>query len=270
MENCPARRAKINTQLASCAKQVNLRHYSLIGCLVCWGWSSHLHLAWDSKQQEDIWDVRAAADAAPEMRASLSIEIVDGVEPLDDQLAMIEKKTVPDALRKILFEDPLVLKQDHDPKQQIAQMHTYAILDGAKVPQLSLMLEASGLPHRCLFRGTAFKELKDVAPWIVQLEEGNAFCRHLFTSGKAHWQLWDKAPGIFLRSRASLDALWRHVRKFTRIQDETGKWFYFRFYDPTCVAVSQPLLLAIDRSIRHPLPHPARLIVTGPHIRRPR
>lgn len=29
----------------------------------------------------------------------------------------------------------------------------------------------------------------------------------------------------------SLDDMWRHFRKFTRIQDEDGKWFYFRFWE---------------------------------------
>ncbi|WP_158442343.1 DUF4123 domain-containing protein [Paracoccus aminophilus] len=200
----------------------------------------------------------------------MTIEIIEGVEPLDDQRALAVKKTVPDVLREILFDDHPAREPDLDEAQQSQPVQTYAILDGAKVPELPAMLEASGLPHRCLFRGTAYKELKDVAPWIVQLKEDANFCRHLFTSGTAHWQLWDKAPGIYIRSRASLEALWRYVRKFTRIQDESGKWFYFRFYDPACVAIAQPLLLAIDRSIRQPLPHPARLIVTGPNIRRPR
>ncbi|MEP4929489.1 MAG: hypothetical protein ABJT31_17080, partial [Hyphomicrobiales bacterium] len=59
-------------------------------------------------------------------------------------------KTVPDALYEPLFGQP-----DDTP------LHTYAILDAAKFPNLPELLEVSGLVHRCLFKGDAFDELKD-------------------------------------------------------------------------------------------------------------
>jgi len=43
--------------------------------------------------------------------------------------------------------------------------------------------------------------------------------------------MWDKEPGIYMRSRGSLEDMWKHFRKFTKVQDETGKWFYFRFWE---------------------------------------
>ena len=41
--------------------------------------------------------------------------------------------------------------------------------------------------------------------------------------------LWEKELGIFLRFRVSFDALRKHMRKFTRVQYEKGKW-----YSPRC------------------------------------
>ena len=94
------------------------------------------------------------------------------------------------------------------------------------------MLEASGLEHRCLFKGSAFDELKDVAPWIVRLEEGNGFTRNLFTRSDAPWHLWDKEVGVYLRSCQMLNDMWGHFRKFTKVQDEDAKWYYWRFWEP--------------------------------------
>src|SRR5690606_23777068 len=72
---------------------------------------------------------------------------------------------------------------------------------------------------------------KNVAPWIVRLENGNDFTRRLFTGSEGINGLWDKELGIYIRSRIGLVELRRHFRKFTRVQDENGKWFYFRFWE---------------------------------------
>ncbi|MEP3892387.1 MAG: DUF4123 domain-containing protein [Litorimonas sp.] len=146
------------------------------------------------------------------------------MKPLDEQFGVAVLKTVPDALYEPLFGQP-----DDTP------LHTYAILDAAKFPNLPELLEVSGLVHRCLFKGDAFDELKDVAPWIVQLEDGNAFTRNLFTQTDAPWHLWDAEAGIYVRSGGTLDDMWKHFRKFTRVQDEQGKWFYFRFWETQCL-----------------------------------
>ena len=113
----------------------------------------------------------------------------------------------------------------------VPPMQTYAILDAAKVVNLPELLGTSQLEHRCLFKGAAYDELKNVAPWIVRLEDGNDFTRRLFTGPEGINGLWDKEPGIYVRSCATLDEMWRHFRKFTRVQDESGKWFYFRYYE---------------------------------------
>ncbi|MDO5643801.1 MAG: DUF4123 domain-containing protein, partial [Paracoccus sp. (in: a-proteobacteria)] len=186
----------------------------------------------------DPWTLRAgmSGEAHSEPAApALRIEIIEGVAPLDAQLGVFPKRTVPDALYDALFGQP-----DPSPAEVEAAggnasavpfMQTFAILDAAKIMDLPELLEDSGLAHRCLFKGDAFDELKDVAPWIVRLEKGNNFTRNLFTRSDACWHLWDSQPGIYVRSRATLDDIWRHFRKFTRIRDTSGGWLYFRFWE---------------------------------------
>lgn len=174
----------------------------------------------------------AAEPAGP----ALEVETIEGIEPLDDQFGVDVSKTVPDALFDALFGQPEPSKTEiaaagGDP-ENVPPLHTYAILDAAKVTNLPELLETSGLEHRCLFKGNAYDELRDVAPWIVQIEDGNGFTRNLFTCTDAPWHLWDQEPGIYVRSRGTLDEVWRHFRKFTRVQDEDAKWYYWRFWEP--------------------------------------
>lgn len=169
---------------------------------------------------DNYWVQSPEAHDAP-AEPSLQFNTIEGVEPLDAQLGIIELKTVPDALHEPLFG-----------QHSGVPLHTYAILDAAKVPNLPELLNASGLIHKCFFKGDAYDELKDVAPWIVQLEDDNAFTRNLFTKSDAPWHLWDTEPGIYLRSYGTLNEMWKHLRKFTKVQDEDGKWLYFRFWEP--------------------------------------
>ena len=132
--------------------------------------------------------------------------------------------------------------------------HVYAVIDAAKVFGMPEMLEASGMEHACLFQGDAAEELRDVAPWLVKLEAGRKFTQGLFSSGDTHWQMLDREPGIFLRSSASLRDLRAHLRKFTRIRDEAGKWYYLRFWEPrradqTFAALPQPVVIKLFANI---------------------
>lgn len=172
------------------------------------------------------------AAAAPADAPRLHMVRFGRVQPLDRQIGAFPKKTAPDALRDVLF-GPRVPGPD---PQSAPPIRSFAILDAAKVTNLPELLERSGLDHRCLFKGSAYDDLKNVAPWIVQLQEGESFTRSLFTRSRATWHLWDAEPGIYFRAAASVDDMWRHFRKFTRIQDETGKWFYFRFWEAPWLA----------------------------------
>lgn len=170
--------------------------------------------------QEDYW-TRSMVErvSAPDFR--LEVQIVEDIAPLDRQFGLDAPKCVPDALFEPLFGQP----------ERDLLLHTYMILDAARVLGLAELLEASGLEHRCLFKGDAYDEMKDVAPWVVRLEPDNRFTRHLFTRSYSSWHLWDSEPGIYLRSDETLEEIWRHFRKFTKVQDDKGKWYYWRFWE---------------------------------------
>lgn len=186
---------------------------------------------------DDIWTFSSNVAWAPEeTEPTLKVEQIYGVEPLGIQLGVDVPKTVPDLLYFSLFgqsepsEAELAVEDDFSAKAPPLQ--TYAILDGAKIANLAEMLASSGLKHRCLFKGAAYDEMKDVAPWIVQIEEGNTFTRNLFTRSDAPFHMWDSEPGILIRSRGTLDDMWKHFCKFTRLPDTHGKWYFLRFWDP--------------------------------------
>jgi len=168
----------------------------------------------------------------------LHIEEIKGVEPLDSQFGVHPPKTVPDALYEPLFGQPDPTPAEvaqYGGADTVPPLNTYAILDAAKVVNFVEMLEASGLEHRCLFKGKAAEEMRDVAPYVVQLEEDVDFTRNLFSHDPGQevpWFMWEREPGIYVRSRGLLEEMWKHFRKFTKVQDEDGKWYYQRLYDP--------------------------------------
>lgn len=199
-----------------------------------------------SPSRED--DLRAAepSDLAPAEarvdRYELRFEVIRDVRPLGTQIGVFPKMAAPAALHEPLFGQPKRIKHvpdtnkpDTNKMAYAPPLLTYAILDAAKIPNLPELLARSGLQFRCLFKGEAFDELKDVAPWIVALDQEDSFTRNLFTDSEAPWHLWSAQAGIFLRSTATLEELWRHFRKFTRVPDAAGKWYYWRFWEPAAL-----------------------------------
>lgn len=104
------------------------------------------------------------------------------------------------------------------------------------------------LECQCLFKGKAKEELKEIAPYLMDITlpdraYGEAkfvpsFHRNFFASawnpkiyaesgGMTHLE-----TGIFIRTKDEFDVVWRRLRKFTRLQDDEGKWVLARFWDP--------------------------------------
>ena len=48
--------------------------------------------------------------------------------------------------------------------------HTFALVEGARIPRIAEILETDGLEYGSLFQGAALDELAAVAPWIVRLD----------------------------------------------------------------------------------------------------
>ena len=175
----------------------------------------------------------------------LEVNRIEGVRALDSQIGIWPKASVPDALQTPLFGQP---SPDTDGPEAC-----YVVLDTAKFPLLPDLLEDSGCAFRCLFKGPAEEELGAVAPWIVELQEGSAFTRRLFTRTGTGSDLWSDSASFFIRSRASLDEMWRHFRKFTRVSNGTGAWNFFRFWDNP---ISSTFLTLANRPEAQPLVGP--------------
>lgn len=173
-------------------------------------------------QESDIWTASLDPEGAAASLAQPDIRTFHGVHPLDAQLGVWPKKTVPDVLRDPLFGAG---------RPGALPLNSFALLDAARAPDLVELLSNSTLDWCCLFTGKAEKELKDVAPYLVSLVEGDRFTRLLFTDAGMSNNLWPPNAGILLRSHLSMEDMRRHLRKFTRIQDDDDNWFYFRFWE---------------------------------------
>ncbi len=205
-----------------------------------------------SSVTEDPWTgASGLGDGVPSGAATrglvLRANAIDGAMPLDAQLGISPRKSVPDELRDALF------GQSHPSRKTAAgaatgkgglgemapRLATFAILDAAKTVNLPELLEDSRLEHRCLFKGAAFETLKNVAPWLVRLDEDNKLTRSLFTQSDACWHLWGRFSGMFIRTSSGFDDVWRHFRKFTQMRDEKGQVLYLRFWDRAVLNVAR-------------------------------
>ena len=114
-------------------------------------------------------------------------------------------------------------------------LNTYAILDGASVPDLMDHLYDGVRPEFvCLYRGELEPDMAEVAPYLIRLKPEEPFTRWLLSEG------WGKHWGIFALSKADLVAMRKHFRTFLMVKDPAGKQLYFRYYDPRVLRVYLP------------------------------
>lgn len=120
-----------------------------------------------------------------------------------------------------------------------AGTYTYAVLDGASVPDLPQKLYETKPWNACLYRGELSDEMIHVAPYLVPLQIGTQFSEWLLT------ECWGKHWGIFAQSPVSPETMRKHCRSLLTVNDDTGNPMLFRYYDPRVLA---PFLLtcAID------------------------
>lgn len=107
----------------------------------------------------------------------------------------------------------------------------YAILDAARDNVIYPKLAESGNKKVCLFIGNQARELATVAPYLVELDEGDPFTQWLLDQG------WGKSWGIFAESTGTFIELRNHFRSFLRVADENGKTLFFRYYDPRVLRI---------------------------------
>lgn len=179
-------------------------------------------------EETDYWlDLHGEAKT-PEDATCLGVYSLQNLAPLDDQFGVWPKVTVPKALEPILFADS---SEEHFAR---TSMKTYALLDAAKIDGLIETLENSNLEHVCLFKGKALETAGHLGPWLVCLDKNDKFTQRLFTDSKQQWDLWNKRPGIFIRSTYGLQELCDHFRHFTYVENAAGRRLIFRFWDTEC------------------------------------
>ena len=120
------------------------------------------------------------------------------------------------------------------------ELSTYAVLDGASVPDLLARLSAGPEEHACLYRGVLHADIAARAPYLVKLRRDGEFTRAILTEGwGAHW-------GVFAITTTGFEALRRHFRTFLRVRGPEGQVLYFRWYDPRVLRLYLPTCIAAE------------------------
>lgn len=102
----------------------------------------------------------------------------------------------------------------------------FAVLDGARVPDLPRRLFDHDVPNYCLLEGDIDPDMAYIAPYLAYLAPEEKFTDWVFAEGAG------KKWGIFVRSRASVIELRRHFRGLVNVITEDGQPLKFRYYDP--------------------------------------
>ena len=131
----------------------------------------------------------------------------------------------PEALRKAI--SPHLFPDDD-------ALRTYAVLDGARVPELVDHLYDDKPEFVCLYRGELEPDMVEVAPYLVRLNPDTPFTNWVLADG------WGQSWGIFALSTVDLERLRRHFRSFLMVKSPDGRQLYFRYYDPRVLRVYLP------------------------------
>jgi hypothetical protein len=109
----------------------------------------------------------------------------------------------------------------------------WAILDGARDERIFPALRGSRLDYLCLYSGHLPEPVKLAAPYLIELAPDYQFTPKLLELG------WGQSWGVFVRTDDPLN-LRHHLRRFLRVQDESGRRLLFRYYDPRVLRVYLP------------------------------
>ncbi|WP_223669973.1 DUF4123 domain-containing protein [Kangiella shandongensis] len=151
--------------------------------------------------------------------------------------------------------DSLSLQYQHDPKKPSWQqpwidpelknllfksdIRTYLLVDATSRNRITTTFDLDDydeVKKQSLYSGQLAQELKQQAPYVIditlteeQLGDDNLvpkFHRDFFSNH------WGKGTAILLHSQNDINDIVFHLKKFIKIRDTDGKWFYFRFFDP--------------------------------------
>jgi hypothetical protein len=111
---------------------------------------------------------------------------------------------------------------------------TFAVLDGASVPDLRMHLFEDEPEHVCLFRGELTPDMAEVAPYLIKLDPHDRFTQWLLHEG------WGEHWGVFVVTQAGLRSLRTHLRSLLWVRDADGRELFFRYYDPRVLETFLP------------------------------
>ncbi len=117
--------------------------------------------------------------------------------------------------------------------------YTYLLIDATARGQLTKTFDIDDyneLDTRSLYSGQLAQELKQQAPYVIDITLTKAQVDDNDQIPKFHRDFfvnhWGKHTAIIIQSKSRIDKIVFHLKKFIKIQDDTNKWFYFRFFDP--------------------------------------
>jgi hypothetical protein len=110
--------------------------------------------------------------------------------------------------------------------------HLFAVLDAARDDRILELLARSVDEYRSLYDGIQGETMAEVAPYLARISPGSSLLDALVGEG------WGSGWGIYLTSDAPFKEVRRHLRRFLMVEEEeSGRRFYFRFYDPSALEV---------------------------------
>ncbi|AKA24959.1 DUF4123 domain-containing protein [Pseudomonas chlororaphis] len=120
----------------------------------------------------------------------------------------------------------------------------YALLDGARAPEIEQRVRTSQAGFACLYAGELSPSLSAAAPYLLHLQPDQPYTRQLLEDS------WGQSWGCFVVASAqvSLEDLRQHFRSLLRVLGPEGETLVFRFYDPRVLRLYLPTCTALERA----------------------
>lgn len=113
-------------------------------------------------------------------------------------------------------------------------IHTYLVLDGARLREQLNEAKQLNNNYRCLYKGKVEEYLQDVAPYLFTCSAATEMAQWFIKEG------FGKAWGVGICTDQDFETVYKHLRRFLMIKTENGKQLYFRYYDPRVLSIFLP------------------------------
>ena len=142
----------------------------------------------------------------------------------------MKKQQTSALLEELIFSHPK-MENHFYPEQAKENQYSYAIVEGAGTDKVLMNLEIHNPENRILYYPDEAEDLEEAAPWLIKLNQGDAFTTWLLE------ECFNKRLVLFIQSTEEIDTLAEHFRHYTKAEipnDEEGyDVAYFSFYDPS-------------------------------------